>query len=611
MTHLRLLIAAMLLFITGCSNDNIEVRFSLDSYDVTIPAEGGMVDVTVISNCSWELTGYTSWCEPSTKSGRGSITGEVISFVAERADKDRSITYRFNAGGEVFELRVSQQKVVALQPIDNDFLWILPSGGEATFEYETNMTCEVIIPEEAETWLSCDTRALTQRRAVVSATTNDTGISREASVMIRSTEVDNISISFTIHQPSTSNTILYTTTTGDIIEPKAGSLCVPIANNIIYDGMGIMEFTVPLIAIGDQAFYNLPIRSITLPDSLISIGNSSFSNCVNLSDIVLPPSLRTIEECAFQSCGSLPAITIPEGVTTIGPGAFRLCSSLAGVTMGDSVTSLGMLCFEGCEALEDVRLSDNITAIDKSTFYGCMSLRSLNIPSATSIIDCYAFCGCIMLDEATLPTGLTELGEFAFMSCHELSEIIVPEGVTSIGDNCFGDCTNLERVTLPTSLEELGDSAFFECLSLENITIPEGISRLDGTFTNCINLRNITLPESITIIGDYTFAGCASLTHFTAPTDVTHINQSAFEACTMLESMVLGKKIKQIQNRAFADCISLRRIDIDAVTPPNMLESNIIDGSNEACRIYVPAASLELYMNDSMWSTYADILEAL
>ena len=77
------------------------------------------------------------------------------------------------------------------------------------------------------------------------------------------------------------------------------------------------------------------------------------------------------------------------------------------------------------------------------------------------------------------------------------------------------------------------------------------------------------------------------------------------------DDIPLREKIKQIQRRAFADCISLRRIDIDAVTPPNILESNIIDGSNEACRIYVPAASLELYMNDSMWSTYAEILEAL
>jgi hypothetical protein len=52
------------------------------------------------------------------------------------------------------------------------------------------------------------------------------------------------------------------------------------------------------------------------------------------------------------------------------------------------------------------------------------------------------------------------------------------------------------------------------------------------------------------------------------------------------------------------------RIDVEIVDGI-LVSANIIDGSNEACRIYVPAASLELYMNDSMWSTYAEILEAL
>jgi len=106
-----LFVVALLAFVVGCSNDNDMVQFSLDKSEVEIPAGGGTVEVRVVSNMSWELTGYTSWCKPSVKSGKGSATGEIVSFTAERADNERKVTYRFKAGGESFELIVKQGKV--------------------------------------------------------------------------------------------------------------------------------------------------------------------------------------------------------------------------------------------------------------------------------------------------------------------------------------------------------------------------------------------------------------------------------------------------------------------------------------------------------------------
>lgn len=604
MNWLKIMFAAMLLLVVGCSDDVAEVQFSLDSYDVVIPSDGGEVSVTVISNRSWELTGYTTWCEPSTKSGRGSAAGEVITFAAGRADNDRSVTYRFHAGDEIFELRVSQTKAVALQPKGRDFFWVLPEGGIVNFEYETNMQCEVIIPESAAEWLSCDTRALGQRHVVLNVAGNDTGSSREASVEVRSTEVDVMSIYLTVRQPSTSNAIIYTTTDGKVTEPKAESFNAAMTNNLIYDGYGIMEFQEPLTEIRAEAFsrlLNSNLKTITLPESLEYIGDAAFCQCALLETIMLPESLRTIGDTVFQECNLLVEVTIPEGVTTIGSSLFRRCSRLRKVTMTDSVTSIGNGCFDECGALEEVRLSDNLTVVPSSTFYYCTALRKVNIPKAVEVIESYAFCACSLIEEVTLPEGLTHIGGYAFMSCRSLNEISIPEGVAMMDENCFGDCVELESVVLPESLTELGMNAFWCCVALREVVIPESITELkSGTFIGCESLDGVVLPEQLTVVGDSAFEGCVSLRSIEVPATVTHVNQSAFAHCYALErAVVRNAYLKQIQSHAFAYCSKLERVELYAVAPPQQLVPNIFEGCAEELSIYVPAESVAAYMSSA------------
>ena len=102
--------------------------------------------------------------------------------------------------------------------------------------------CEVIVDAE---WLSAEPLAPGQRSAKLTAETNATSITREARVEIRSTEDQELSIELTVRQPSTANVIYYTSTDGMIVEPNADAFNAAIANNLIYDGCGIMELTAP------------------------------------------------------------------------------------------------------------------------------------------------------------------------------------------------------------------------------------------------------------------------------------------------------------------------------------------------------------------------------
>ncbi len=128
----------------------------------------------------------------------------------------------------------------------------------------------------------------------------------------------------------------------------------------------------------DYAFGNCSgLTTITIPDSVTSIGYSAFGNCSGLTTITIPGSVTSIGEYAFYNCSSLTNITIPDNVTSIGDSTFEGCSSLTSVTIPDSVTSIGKYAFEGCSSLTSVTIPDSIKSIGSFAFVGCSQLTSI------------------------------------------------------------------------------------------------------------------------------------------------------------------------------------------------------------------------------------------
>ena len=68
--------------------------------------------------------------------------------------------------------------------------------------------------------------------------------------------------------------------------------------------------------------------NVSIPPSVISIGDKTFGRCFSLEEIELPPFLSSIGDQCFCECLSLWRITIPSSVTKIGTSAFGLCRSL-------------------------------------------------------------------------------------------------------------------------------------------------------------------------------------------------------------------------------------------------------------------------------------------
>ena len=127
---------------------------------------------------------------------------------------------------------------------------------------------------------------------------------------------------------------------------------------------------------------------------VLAIQSKAFWDCKVLSSVTIPNSVASIGEGVFKGCTGLTSITIPNSVTSIGNYAFYECTGLTSITIPNSVTSIGNFVFSGCTGLTSITIPNSVTSIAGSAFYGCSSLTSITIPNSVTSIGYYAFYEC-------------------------------------------------------------------------------------------------------------------------------------------------------------------------------------------------------------------------
>jgi hypothetical protein len=127
-------------------------------------------------------------------------------------------------------------------------------------------------------------------------------------------------------------------------------------------------------------YYNSLGGCAIVSSALTEIGESAFGSNENLRKIELPSGVTTLDK-TFHDCHSLTSVTIPNSVTSIGYKAFEDCDSLTSVTVPNSVTSIGNNAFAYCDGLTSVTIGNGVTSIGRLAFYSCDSLRTVTCKS--------------------------------------------------------------------------------------------------------------------------------------------------------------------------------------------------------------------------------------
>ena len=460
---------------------------------------------------------------------------------------------------------------------------------------------------------------------------------------------------------------------GDDYELTAEVISPPIYKEVVNNNLELLDYKytgdikiVPYVSfknkgnksykvtrISSYSFGNTEITSVTIPNTIIYIGGSAFSECKNLTSVTIPSSVKTIDQDAFWGCSGLTSIELLEGLTTIKDRAFRKCSSLTSVTIPSSVTSIGEDAFYECENVKSVNISDltawckikfktwgsNPLHYSKRLLLNGNKIENLVIPNGITAIGDFAFDECYDLTSVSLPEGITKIGFCAFAVCKNMVSINIPQSVTSIDGCAFEYCYKLSSITLPPKLNSIGAQAFLECHGLTSITIPSSVRKIEKRAFNCGNLnsiivekgnvfydsrnncnaiiqksnnklitgcKNTSIPTNVELIGEAAFEYCKDLSIMTIPNSVRRIYERAFCNCPSLTSVVMGSGITRIDEKAFTNSDKLVDIYCYAVNGPKAANAfNYLNPQN--ITIYVPKASVDAYKSVEPWSNFKDI----
>lgn len=344
--------------------------------------------------------------------------------------------------------------------------------------------------------------------------------------------------------------------------------------------LGNLALPQGLTTIGDRAFSGCCLTSVSLPDTVTSIGTAAFA-FTSLEEIILPDSLSQCPTALFSNCINLKEAVLPQGLSTIPDRMFQNCYSLTALKLPDSIEGIGAYSFHKCMSLEFLSLPHGTAEIQAGAFSECYSLKYIDIPDSVVEIDDTAFERCT----SQLVIGGTAGSEAeCFALRHGISfedkgawdtGVLFPEpGVVSVTADSAQD------LVLPT-YDSLHDTLVHTVTSRE---LPTGLHSVrlplfaqvieDYAFsayflddTEKFSLKTVTVPDTLEVIGTNAFASCCALESFSFPDGLERIESGAFFGCQSLRSIWLPDSLIYLGTCAFEGCSSLTNVRIPENIP--------------------------------------------
>lgn len=295
-------------------------------------------------------------------------------------------------------------------------------------------------------------------------------------------------VTYKTNQYVNNNTWIY-----DYMNDFVGDVVIP--ETVTYNGNAYL-----VTAIGDYAFYqrnnNSNISSISIPNTVSSIGNSAFYNCSGLTELIIPNSVVTLGDYAFRYCYNLASITLSNAIISIGNEAFSYCSKLTNVVIPDGVASLDVGAFYSCSRLKNVTIGKTVSSIGSCAFYSCSQLKTVNclaeVPPTVSSSDFFSNYSALKL---YVPINSVEAYRTTF-GWNYFTD------VRGFGENYLSmpDVTALhgETLVIPVSMENEDEITAFQT----DIYLPQGFELLKDGDEYMVTLSDRKGRDHVIMVND-------------------------------------------------------------------------------------------------------------
>lgn len=351
---------------------------------------------------------------------------------------------------------------------------------------------------------------------------------------------------------------------------------------------------------------------ITLPSTVATIENSSFSEC-NMRSIIIPSKVTEIETATFSECPNLENVTFPSGLTGLGYDCFGGCPKLKAVDLSGTKVTKVYMSFYNCKSIEEVSFPSTLKEITGSSFTStvlkkitCAATTPPTLEDATyrSFMYDYIASSCkVFVPKGRVNTYKAATGWKRFSYVYEIGsnpeDNITPtpgskeiNGIYYLFDNATRTATVTYRgtitgsgistqydldfkyykgdITIPSvvttggisyTVKYIGRCAFYKSTLLKSVKMPDTITEIQlSAFYECSGLESVTFGQGLERIKNGAFLGCTSLKSPEFPNSLTYIEDHAFPNCTSITTLRLPSNLTSVPVNTFLGCSALTSV---------------------------------------------------